>query len=226
MPLSLPALAASISAPEQSWPCDSAARPLARTPFVPAYRVPVRGASKSRIPRLADAVALLAERLDRLTEAYGHWSRFDAAAYFDLQPRQAHTLVRIERLGATLDVTLYADLLAPAFRGAERYWAEQFCPAYHAAGSDQNDAFSLHFQRHIVPAMRRRLQQAQEEIAAAGELLYRRGDVTFLSVAAAPDERSRHLHRLSPGDEDLTLLYLNLPTLTLSRSLDLLQIGR
>jgi len=193
-------------------------------PLVPAYRVPLRGPAEKQRRRLADAVALLAERLDRLARAFPHWTRFDPAAYFDLRPLQVKAMVRIERLGATLDVTIHADLLSPAFRSAERFWAAEFCPAYHASGGGPNDAFAQHFARRILPAMQRRMKQAREEIAEAGKLLFRRGDVTFLMAAAAPDERYRHLPQLPPGHEDLSLLFLKIPSLTLSRSFDLLEM--
>ncbi len=176
------------------------------------------------ISRLADAVALLAERLDRLPSAYHHWqmgeSGFEAGAYFDLHPLQVEAMVRTEILGATLDVTLHADLLSPAFRSAERFWAEHFCPAYHASSPGGDDAYSENFRQHILPAMQRRLEMASSEIAAAGALLFERGDVTFLLAAAAPDERQRHLDHLPPGDEDWAPLFLQLPSLTLSRSFD------
>lgn len=226
MPTSLPALAAALAAPQAVWSCLSDARALLSQPLAPAYRVPPHRRSDERRRRLADAVGLLAERLDRCAGAYGHWSVFDAGAFFDLRPRQVQALLRLETLGATLDLTLHADLLSPAFREAERFWAEQFCPAWHAGQRHGDDAFGRHFRQQTLPAMQRRLEAAREELSAAGRLLFERGDVTFLLSAAAPDERQRHLLTLPPGDEDLALLFLDLPTLTLSRSFDLLEEGR
>ncbi len=223
MPTSLPALAAALAEPQRAWPCQSDARALLNQPLVPAYRVPARGRHEECRRRLADAVAILAERLDRLPQAYGQWRVFDAGAFFDLRPCQLQALLRMESLGATLDLTLHADLLSPAFRVAERFWAEHFCPAYHAGGRQTDDAFGQHFRRQILPAMQRRLDAAREDLSAAGRLLFERGDVTFLLSAAAPDERQRHLLTLPPGDEDLALLFLDLPSLTLSRSYDLLE---
>lgn len=223
MPSSLPALAAALAEPQRAWPCHCDARALLSQPLVPAYSVPGRGRREECLGRLADAVALLAERLDRLPSAYGQWSVFDAGAYFDLRPLQVQTLLRMESLGATLDLTLHADLLSPAFRAAERFWAEHFCAAYHAGGRQVDDAFSQHFLKHTLPAMQRRLEAAGEEIGCAGRLLFERGDVTFLLAAAAPDERQRQLLTLPPGDEDLALLFLDLPSLTLSRSFDRLE---
>ncbi len=224
MPSSLPALIAAIADPERSWPCRSQAQIFLAQPLVPAYRVPSRRRLGERIVRLADAVGVLAERLDRLPDAYRHWQEFDAGAFFDLRPSQLGAMLRIERLGATLDVTLHADLLSPAFRSAERFWAQQFCPAYFAAGhsSEDTDAFGHHFGKVVVPAMRRRLEVARLEIAAAGNLLYQRASMVFLVAAAAPDERERHVQQLPPGDEDLAGLFDRLPCLTLSRSIDLL----
>jgi len=223
LPSSLPALAAQIALPHQSWPCQSISQGFLDRPVVPAYRVPIRGPQERKIQQLADAVALLADRLDRLQQAYSHWRQFEPGAYFDLRPCQADPLVRTERLGGTLDVTLHADLLSPAFRTAERYWAREFCPAYHAANDKQDDPYTVHFFRRALPAMQRRMQTAREEISAAGELLFQRGDLTFLSTAAAPDERERHIQRFPPGAEDIALVFLEIPTLTLSRSYDLLE---
>ena len=188
---------------------------------MPAYRAPERADKVIVARRIAAGVAILAERLRRLPGAYPHWHRFDPAAYFDLHPRQAEAMVRIETLGATLDVTLYADLLSPAFRRAERFWAREFCPAYFAAG--QKDVFDAHFWQRILPAMQRRLQEAREEITLAGELLFSQGDVTFLSVSAANDERASHQHRI-PDDQELISLYHDIPTLTLRRSYDILEM--
>ncbi len=194
-------------------------------PFVPAYRIPIRNKPEQRCPRLADAVSLLADRLDRLQDVYPHWRRFDAGAYFDLHKSQVDAMLRIEWLGATLDVTLHADLISPAFHNAERYWADKFCPAYHAMGQ-QEDAYTRNFWQYVLPAMQRRMQKAREEIAATGELLFQRGDMTFLVSACAPDERERHVGQLPTGDEDYASIFLDIPTLTLSRSFDLLEMGR
>ena len=191
---------------------------------MPAYRAPERGNPQVIARRIAEGVGILAERLHRLPHAYPHWHPFDPAAYFDLYPEQVAALVRIERLGATLDVTIYADLLSPAFRRAERFWATEFCPAFFAAG--QKDAFEQHFQQRTLPAMQRRLQEAREEIARAWDILSSRNDLTFLSVSAALDERIIHQHRLPEDDPGLIDLYHSLPTLTLSRSYDILEMIR
>ncbi len=191
---------------------------------MPAYRAPEQGPKDLIARRIAEGVALLAERLHRLPQAYPHWRPFDPAAYFDLYPEQVPALVRLERLGATLDVILYADMLSPAFRRAERFWALEFCPAYFAARED--DAFQQHFQQRTLPGMQRRLQEAREEIALAGEWLYQQGNIAFLSMAAAMDERVTHEHRLPDDDPDLIDLYHRLPTLTLSRSYDILEMIR
>jgi hypothetical protein len=224
LPSSLPSLAAQIAIPHQSWPCHSTSQGFLDEPLVPAYRVPIRGSQERRIQHLADGIALLADRLERLQQAYSHWRKFEAGAYFDLRPCQSGPLVRTERLGATIDVTLHADLLSPAFRTAERCWAQQFCPAYHAASDRQDDPYTIHFFRRALPAMQRRMQQAREEISAAGELLFQRGDLTFLATASAPDERERHIQRFPPGEEDIALVFLEIPTLTLSRSFDLMEL--
>jgi len=188
---------------------------------VPAYRAPEQSDKAITARNIAEGVAILAERLRRLPQAYPYWHRFDPAAYFDLHPQQVAAMVRIEALGATLDVTIYADLLSPAFRRAERFWANEFCPAWFASG--QKDAFDAHFWQRTLPAMQRRLQAAREEIALAGEQLFSRGNITFLSLSAASDERASHQHRI-PEDETLISLYHNIPSLTLRRSYDILEM--
>ena len=188
---------------------------------MPAYRAPERH-SAQRVARLiAEGVSILAERLHRLPRAYPHWQRFDPAAYFDLHPQQTQALLRIETLGATLDVTLYADMLSPAFRRAERFWAREFCPAYFAAGLQ--DAFDTHFWQRTLPAMQRRLQEARAEITLTGNLLFEQGNASFLAATAAHDERAHHHHRL-PDDKEILDLYNDLPTLTLRRSYDILEM--
>ena len=69
VPSSLPALAAALAEPEFVWPCQSATQAFLRQPLVPAYRMPIRSRLEIRASRLADAIALLAERLDRPAEA-------------------------------------------------------------------------------------------------------------------------------------------------------------
>jgi len=225
LPASLPDLAAHLAQPFRYWPCQSLAASFAHISFVPAYRVPAHGDARRRIQRLADAIAILAERLHRLQKALAYWRHFDASAYFDLRPAQTRAIVRFERLGAVIDVTLYADLLSPAFRVAERFWGESYCPAYYAATESPTDIFTQDFRLHTQPTMQEYLRSAQEEIAAVGNLLFQRGDITFLAAAAAPDERQRHITHLSLADNDLFPSFLHLPTLTLSRSFDLLEIG-
>ncbi len=221
MPHSLPALASLIAQPEKSWPCNSVVAQCLTRPFVPAYRAPEQGDKLVIARHIAEGVSILAERLRRLPRAYPHWHRFDPVSYFDLHPHQVEAMVRIEVLGATLDVTLYADMLSPAFRRAERFWAREFCPAYFAAG--QKDVFDAHFWQRTLPAMQRRLREAREELALAGEVLFSRGDVTFLSLSAAGDERASHQHRI-PEDQGLITLYQDIPTLTLRRSYDILEM--
>lgn len=222
LPHSLPALTSLIAQPETSWPCHSIVDLYLHRPFVPAYRAPEYGEQALVARRIANGVAILAERLRRFSRSYPHWHRFDPAPYFDLFPDQAAALVRIDVLGATLDITIYADMLSPAFRRAERFWAQAFCPAWFASG--RNDAFDSHFYQHTLPAMQRRLQEARAEIAQAGDILYRRDDITFLASSAALDERAAHQHRLPADDKAIRSLFHHIPTLTLRRSYDILEV--
>ena len=76
-----------------------------------------------------------------------------------------------------------------------------------------------------MPAMQRRLQDARAEIAAAGDLLYSAA-MSLPGGRGGPDERERHMQQLPPSDEDLSLLFMQMPSLTLSRSFDLLECGK
>jgi len=219
-------LAAHLAQPFHYWPCTSLTATFAHSSFVPAYSVSPQADARHRIHRLADAVAILAERLHRLQQALPYWRHLDAGVYFDFRPIQTQAIVHIERLGAALDVTLYADLLSPAFRLAEHYWATSYCPAYYAADQSRNDAFTQHFRQQAQPTMQAHLQTARHEIAAAGELLFQRGDISFLTAAAAPDEQQRHAAHLLRPENKLFLFSRHLPTLTLSRSFDLLEAGK
>lgn len=75
----------------------------------------------------------VAERLRRLTIAYGEWAQFDAAAYFDLTEPQLERLVRVVERVTTVHVLFAADQLLPSFQAAAAYWQAQFCPGYGAA---------------------------------------------------------------------------------------------
>ena len=69
LPASLPALAAQIAQPEQSWPCESTVQTFSAALCSRLSRARSHRPER-RLNRLADAIALLAERLDRLPDAY------------------------------------------------------------------------------------------------------------------------------------------------------------
>lgn len=96
----------------------------------------------------------VAERLRRLSGAYGEWKNFDAPAYFDIPQPQADLLLNISERVSSVYIHFQMDLLLPSFGVAESYWANHFAPAYHAANIAQigqtdpaDDSGRHHFNR-------------------------------------------------------------------------------
>ncbi len=219
MPKSLPALAAGILQSHQAWRVRSEAARFEIDYPPPAYHVDegLEGAAQSE--RLAQTVAELAQKLARLKYAYGAWPLFDPGAYFDLYPCHLASLSRVEETQQIVRVRLYADLLAPAFRIAERYWVESFLPAYHAGFSgDAIDAFRAHLHDEAVPTLARLLEEAVGVTQGALDLLA--GNLEVVGVLGGLEERIQHRPRpgatLAPGlPAGLQHLPRTMPTLTL-----------
>lgn len=219
MPRSLPALAAGALQSHQAWRVRSEAARLAIELLPPVYRVAEAQAGAAQAEQVARAVSELAQKLARLKGAYGAWPVFDPGPYFDLHPCHLGSLCRVEETQQLVRVRLYADLLAPAYRAAERYWVETFFPAYHAgiSGGD-SDPFRAHLHDEVVPSMARLFDEAVEVIQGALDLLA--GNLEVVSLLGGLEERIQHRPRpgttIAPGlPATLQRLPRAMPTLTL-----------
>ena len=212
------------------WPVTSSTRRLLRRPLVPAYRVPAHLPEDRHPEALARIVALLAERLARVPRVWPEWEDFDAGAFFDLYPEQAEVLVDIRQTRTQVTITLYPDVLVPAFQEAETFWAEHVLPALavaqpalfppngHARGRSDpaSDLWAEELARHLGPEMEARLYRAAQVIQTIRERLFDLGSVDFLVTSAVREERDRVARSLNGATagriwERLRLL----PTLTL-----------
>lgn len=219
MPKSLPALAAGILQSNQAWRVRSdAARFECELP-PPAYHVEAGLAEPAQSERVAQAVAELAQKLARLKNAYPAWPLFDPGAYFDLFPCHLASVSRVEEFSNIVRVRLYADLLAPAFRAAERYWIETFLPAYHAGfKGEASDVFCGHLHDEAVPTLARLLDETFDSIQRSLDLIA--GNLEVVSCLGGLEERIQHRPRpgavLTPGlPPVLQRLPRAMPTLTL-----------
>jgi hypothetical protein len=219
LPRSLPALAAGILQTDKAWRVRSDAARLAAEPLPPVYHVDEGLAAAAQAERVAQAVAELAQKLTRLKYAYAAWPLFDPGAYFDLHPCHLVGLCRVEETQHIVRVRLYADLLAPAMRAAERYWVETFLPAYHAGGrGDGIDAFRNHLHDEAMPALTVLLDDAVSVVQGALDLLA--GNLEAVSLLGGLEERIQHRPRpgviVAPGlPTSLQRLPRAMPTLTL-----------
>lgn len=198
MPSSLPALVAGILQSDKAWHVRSDAARFESAAIVPAYAVDPVLPVEAQAERVAQAVSELAAKVARLKEAYGSWPLFEPGAYFDLYPAQLISLCRVEETRHIVRVRLYADLLLPAFRAAERVWVESFLPAYHAGfgGSDlADDAFRRHVLAEAAPHLGDLLAEAERGVQATLDVLSDNWPV--LSILGGLEERIQH--RPAPG---------------------------
>lgn len=219
MPRSLPALAAGILQSDRAWHVRSVARQLTEVPLVPAYHIDETLSAQEQTARTTQVALELTQKLERLEAAYGSWPVFDPGPYFDLYPEHLSALCWVEELPETVRVRVYADLLVPAFRQAERHWVESFLPAYHAGQDTQPDSvFREHLHSDAMPRMAHLLAQAEDVIRSALALLSE--DLSILSSLGALEERIQQ--RPPPGTNlapgllpELQRLPREMPTLTL-----------
>lgn len=199
---SLPELAQAWWTLETRWPGTSSVRRFLQRPLVPAYRVNPHLPPEKRQERLARVVNLLADRLARIPKVWHEWEVFDPEGFFDLYPEQAELLVEIRETRSQVHVSIYADLLSPAFQEAERFWAERVLPALHVAqpalfprngtpAEPVSDEWARDLARTLAPQMEERLYQAAVELAGVRDILYSWGSVDFLITSAAREERER-----------------------------------
>lgn len=85
--------------------------------LVPMYRIDGADAA-AEAAGAAHLTSDVAERLRRLAWAYGEWTVFEPAPYFDLLPAQTEQLVSIVERVATVHVTFFIDLLLPSYQAA------------------------------------------------------------------------------------------------------------
>lgn len=219
MPRSLPALAAGILQSHQAWTVRSDAARLAAEPLPPVYHTDEALGGAAQAEQVARAVAELAQKLARLKHAYAAWPVFDPGAYFDLYPCHLAGLCRVEETQQIVRVRLYADLLAPAVRAAERYWVETLLPAYHAGSPvDAAAVYRHHLADEVMPTLAGLLDEAVEVVQAALDLLA--GNLEVISLLGGLEERIQHRPRpgitLAPGlPAALQRLPRAMPTLTL-----------
>lgn len=194
-------------------PADGFARP---DRLAPMYHIPAKGAEEEATAA-AHVVGEVAERLRRLTAAYGEWDHFDAPAYFDLSCEQTAALVKIVERVSTVHVVFFCDLLLPTFRTAASFWGERFAPAF--VEMKQEPILAKQVYAELQPVMVERWEQLVEVIRAARTILA--DDVGFLAANGAYDERERWQRwwgeSARPGlDAVLTPSLAQVPTLTLT----------
>lgn len=219
MPRSLPALAAGILQSHQAWTVRSDAARLEAEPLPPVYHSDEALAGAAQAERVARTAAELAQRLARLKNAHAAWPVFDPGAYFDLYPCHLASLCRVEETQQIVRVRLYADLLAPAVRAAERYWIETFLPAYHAGSTAEAAAvYRDNLADEATPALAGLLDEAVDVVQTALDLLA--GNLEVVSLLGGLEERIQHRPRpgatLAPGlPASLQRLPRVMPTMTL-----------
>ncbi len=212
-------MAAGILQSHQAWTVRSDAARLAAEPLPPVYHTDEALGGAAQAERVARAVAELAQKLARLKHAYAAWPVFDPGAYFDLYPYHLASLCRVEETQQIVRVRLYADLLAPAMRAAERYWVGTFLPAYHAGSTAEAAAvYRDHLTVETIPTLAALLDEAVDVVQRALDLLA--GNLEVISLLGGLEERIQHRPRpgmtLAPGlPASLQRLPRAMPTLTM-----------
>lgn len=213
---SAPALAAALRAPDSMQFALLQPPPYERNRLATMYQVR-DGTPAEEAEATAYLVSAVAERLRRLTAAYGEWEQFDAPAYFDLPLLQTNQLVKVVERVRTVHVTFFIDPLLPTFCRATDFWAETFTPAY--AQMEQAAYNTERFYRQIQPTMMDHWRQLITVIRRARTILAE--DVNFLATNGAQEERTRWRQwwRRPPVtglDTLLTPPLAEIPTLTLT----------
>lgn len=192
-------------------------------PLVQMYRVP-SGTVEEEAQAAAHVLLAVADRLRRLSSAYGEWSEFDAPAYFDLTEPQAARLVRVVERVTTVHVTFFADLLLPSFQAAEAFWHEQYRPCYRdlhrhlrngSAPLEPVMAFADHCQPQMVEHWNRLLAVIDRTRALLDD------ELSFWAANGGGEERDRwrqvFQQEPAPGVDAALLPDLHtIPTLTLA----------
>lgn len=197
----------------------SVAARFEREALVPAYEVDASASDAVQQQQAAQAVSELVQKLRRLREAHGAWPSFEPGPYFDLYPGHVGGFCRVEETSRVLRVRIYADLLLPAFRAAERFWAETFVQAYRTgAGRNAPPEQKAQWRHRVSPTMAALLQDAETSVQGTLDLLS--DDLEVLGSLGGLEERIQHRPppdtRLAPGlPPSLQRLPREMPTLTL-----------
>jgi len=182
----------------------------------PMYRLR-SGEVEEEAEAVVRLVGEVAERMRRLTVAYGEWHDFDVPAYFDLPADFSEQVVRVVERVSTVHIIFFADLLIPSFQHAALQWGRQFLPAYEARHSAP-EAYR-HFFEEEQPLMCSAWQQLMMVLTEARTQLVE--DIGFFTTNGADDERTRwqSLWQQPPVPElDAALLspLSTIPTVTLA----------
>ncbi len=191
---SLPALKQALSRMEDIAPTQSAAAVFEAADLVRAYRVPACEEVEGEARALAKAVALLAERTIRLESAYEYWQPFEPGPYFDLRALHAELMCQVEERNGLVHVRVYADLLSPSFRAAERFCVDEFLPIVRASRTaklPRRVKWARELQQRMWPALQERLTRAEQVIEQAIAHLTQAGNVSFIVAWGAVEERRR-----------------------------------
>jgi len=204
---SVPALAVALHRWRQRVPLPPVDEALTPPALAPMYRLSA-GSVAEEARAAAQLTGEVAERLRRLTRAYGEWRVFEPGPYFDLTPRQVELLTHIVERASTVHVVFYVDALLPAFQAVQNY-AAQVAP--HAGSVEHIE--TVH--ETLLERWRRLLEVIDGARAHLAE------DVNFLGLSGARKEQERwlpmqHLAGLNGSADWLLAGRRTLPTLTLT----------
>ncbi len=183
--VSAPALAAALQRWRLSQPFPPWDEALAPRALAPMYRLSA-GSVADEVKSASQLVGDVAERLRRLTRAYGEWRIFEAGPYFDLTPAQVALLTRIVERAATVHVVFYVDALLPTFQSLHAY----------AAAMPTAAMLSTEHAGMIYATLAGHWQRMLEVIDGVRSSL--RHDINFLAFNGAREEQERWA-RLQPG---------------------------
>lgn len=158
----------------------------------PAYLVQNRVGTRE-VQTAVTTIAQVADKLRRMSRAYGEWQEFDIPAFFDLWPEHVPHLVHVKERVSTVNVTFFADLLLPSFQRAEQYWAQEFFPAYQTARPPLNtsadrSSFTAHFLDFEQPKMRAYWDKLMAVVGETRRALW--NDIDFLAATAGGEEKT------------------------------------
>ncbi|GIV68518.1 hypothetical protein [Caldilinea sp.] len=204
---SVPALALALHRWRQRIPPPPVEEALKPPALAPMYRLSA-GSVAEEARAAAQLTAEVAERMRRLTRAYGEWRVFEPGPYFDLTPRQVELLTHIVERVSTVHVVFYIDALLPAFQAVQNYAAEM---APNTGSVEQIEM--VH--ETLLERWRRLLEVID------GARLHLVEDVNFLGLSGAREEQERWLPMarvagLNGSADWLLAGCRTLPSLTLS----------